>query len=74
MGISVAMFLESTNVPGNFRKRFLGMGGLVRDVDPYVGLRGREKVAAEFHSAAAKKLENNVVEEVVAKRKCRLHK
>jgi hypothetical protein len=53
---------ESHNIPANIRKRFLEIGGLVRDENPYIGWRSRENKVFEIDSVSAQKLEDDVIE------------
>ncbi|KAK0110877.1 hypothetical protein ONS96_002464 [Cadophora gregata f. sp. sojae] len=65
------LLLNGTNIPAHIRKRFLEELRLVRDSDPYVGWarRPRDGPFAEYSSADIQKLEDDVVEEMIARRR-----
>lgn len=66
-------FLDGTNIPAHIRKRFLEKCRLVRDSDPYVGWTREPKNGpfVEHSSADLQKLEDDVVEKMLAKRKAK---
>ena len=65
------LLLNGTNIPAHIRKRFIENSKLARDNDPYVGWtrRAQDGPFPEYSSAAIQKLEDDVVEDMVARRK-----
>ncbi|KAF2760149.1 hypothetical protein EJ05DRAFT_474050 [Pseudovirgaria hyperparasitica] len=63
--------VEGNKIPAKIRKRFLETLKMVKDEDPYVGWRrsSQETPFEELSQAEFVKLENDVIEEVVTKRK-----
>lgn len=68
------LLLESTNIPAHIRKRFMENLKLARDNDPYVGwIRSpQDGPFPKYSSAALQKLGDDVVEEMVARRKSKV--
>ncbi|EPE31762.1 hypothetical protein GLAREA_11844 [Glarea lozoyensis ATCC 20868] len=62
---------DGTNIPAHIRKRFMENSKLSRDNDPYVGWTRspQDGPFPEYSSAAIQKLEDDVVEQIVARRK-----
>ncbi|CAM1500496.1 Fc.00g096580.m01.CDS01 [Cosmosporella sp. VM-42] len=62
---------NGTNIPAHIRKRFLENTGLVRDSDPYAGWtrRAKDGLFHEYSSTEAQKLEDEVIEEMLTRRK-----
>lgn len=65
------LLLEGKNITAHIRKRFMENSKLVRDNDPYVGWTRslQDGPFPEYSSAAIQKLEDDVVKEMVARRK-----
>ena len=65
------LLLDGTNIPAHIRKRFIENSKLTRDNDPYVGWTRnlQDGPFPEYSIAAIQKLEEDVVEEMVARRK-----
>lgn len=65
------LLLDGTNIPAHIRKRFMEKSKLARDNDPYVGWtrRPQDGPFLEHSSDTMLKLEDDVVEEMVARRK-----
>ncbi|KAH8807646.1 hypothetical protein F5884DRAFT_880897 [Xylogone sp. PMI_703] len=65
--------LNGNNTPDHIRKRFMEYLQLVRDEDPYVGWirKSQGEPFPDYSSAAIQKLEDDVVDEIVAKRNLR---
>jgi len=65
------LLLDGTNIPAHIRKRFIENLKLARDNDPYVGWTRSPKDGPfpEYSSVDIQKLEDDVVEEMVARRK-----
>jgi hypothetical protein len=61
--------LEGNNIPESIRQRFLEIGRLVKDKDPYLAWRPKEGQIIEVDKAAAQKLEDEVVEEMAVRRR-----
>jgi hypothetical protein len=61
-------FFEGTNIPAHVRMRFLDMGRLIKDGDPYIGWRRIEGQVIEFDNTTFQELENDAVEQTIAKR------
>ncbi|KAL5330823.1 hypothetical protein ACEPPN_000347 [Leptodophora sp. 'Broadleaf-Isolate-01'] len=64
------LLLDGTNIPAHIRKRFMENSKLARDNDPYVGWTRspQDGPFPEYSSAAIQKLEDDVIEEMVARR------
>ncbi|KAE9366378.1 hypothetical protein N431DRAFT_517583 [Stipitochalara longipes BDJ] len=60
---------EGTNIPAHIRKRFLETGRLVRDKDPYLGWTRKDGKVVEIDKATSQGLEDQVIEEMLAKRR-----
>jgi hypothetical protein len=60
--------LERNNIPAHIRKGILEVGILVRVEEPYAGWRRLEGQVVEIDSTAAQILEDDLVEEMIAKR------
>lgn len=61
---------DGTNIPAHIRKRFIENSKLIRDNDLYVGwIRNPDEPFLEYSGAAFQKLEDDVVEEMRARRK-----
>jgi Phosphotransferase enzyme family len=69
---------DGTNIPAHIRKRFMEMARLARDSDPYVGWTRRSTQdggpVPEYSGAAMQKLEDDVVEEMIARRKAKANR
>ncbi|KAK1990902.1 hypothetical protein LX36DRAFT_591661 [Colletotrichum falcatum] len=65
--------LEGSNIPAHIRQRFMQRLQLRRDEDPYLGWVARDQGAAQlaFSRADAQGLEDEVVAEMVARRKAK---
>jgi len=65
------LLLEGNNIPAHIRKRFMNNSRLARNNDPYVGWTRslQDGPFPEYSSAAMQKLEDDVVQEMVARRK-----
>jgi hypothetical protein len=65
--------LDGSNIPAHIRKRFMESTKLTRDDDPYVGWTrsAQDGPFIEYSSAAFQKLEDDVVEEMLARRSAR---
>ncbi len=65
------LLLEGSNITAHIRKRFMENSKLVRDNDPYVGWTRslQDGPFPEYSSAAIQTLEDDVVKEMVARRK-----
>ena len=62
--------IDGNNIPAHIRKRFLESSKLARDNDPYVGWTRvpQDGPFSEYSSAAIQQLEDDVVEEMIARR------
>ncbi|PVH70374.1 hypothetical protein DL98DRAFT_564197 [Cadophora sp. DSE1049] len=74
--VLLQVLLDSNNIPAHIRKRFIENSKLARDYDPYVGWTRspQDGPFPEFSSAAIQKLEDDVVEEIVARRKSKANR
>ncbi|KAF7527321.1 hypothetical protein G7054_g10527 [Neopestalotiopsis clavispora] len=61
---------NGTNIPAHIRKRFMEYFSLVRDDDPYTGWVSRldDSDLPEWSDATAQKMEDDVIQEMIAKR------
>lgn len=61
---------DGTNIPAHIRKRFIENSKLTRDSDLYGGwTRSPDETFFEYSGAAFQKLEDDVVEDMLARRK-----
>jgi len=65
------LLLDGTNIPAHIRRRLIDTSKLARDNDPYVGwTRSPEDgTFPEYSIEAIQKLENDVIEEMLVRRK-----
>lgn len=67
------LLLDGTNIPAHIRKRFMEKSKLTRDNDPYAGWTRspHDGPFPEYSNADVQKLEDDVVEEMVTRKKSR---
>lgn len=70
-GSQQRLLFDGTNIPAHIRARFIENLKLTRDNDPYVGWTRspQDGPLPEYSSAAVQKLEDDVVEEMLARRR-----